>query len=178
MEVIVVIYMLGAVAAVIAATFLILLFLRQRLGALSTLVIIFIPYVILGMVKIRCTFDAPFPCGWMSFIHGVTWHVIVSAVIVGLVGFVVHRFRLTEAVKPLGGAWLALFWILLPVSVIHPPSHGGPCPRIPVVCHDLPLFSLGGLFYWLLPFFIWSMVRVASQVLSSWNAPILRGNRD
>lgn len=176
MERIVVIYVLGTAVALTATVFLIILFLRHQFDILLTLVTIFMPYVFLGMVKIRCRFDAPFPCGWMSFTYGVTWHVLISAVFVGLAAFTIHRLGLTEAVKPLSGGWIALFWSVLPVTVIHPPSHGGPCPYIPLVCHDLPLFSLGGLFYWLLPFVVWSTIRVVIRLFSLRSVLPLRNN--
>lgn len=171
-----IIYVLSAAAALATAVFSIVSFSRYRLSVLLTLAIIFMPYVFLGMVKIRCRFDAPFPCGWMSFTHGVTWHILISAVIVGLTAFTIYRLGLTEAVKPLSGGWLALFWSVLPVQVIHPPPYGGPCPYIPVVCHDLPLFSLGGLFYWLLPFVVWSTVRVVIHLFSFRSALPVRSN--
>lgn len=174
MERIVIIYVLSAAVAIATAVFFIMWFSRHRLGVLPTLATIFMPYVFLGMVKIRCRFDAPFQCGWMSFTHGVTWHILIAAVIVGFVAFAVHRFGLTEAAKPLSGGWLALSWSVLPVTVIHPPSYGGPCPDIPIICHDLPLFALGGLFFWLLPFLVWSTIRTVIHLRSFQGAAPLR----
>jgi hypothetical protein len=125
---------------------------------------------ILAMIKTRCTFDV-YPCGFMSFTGGITWHLVP-----GLVGFAVGYLALTFAlnhivalgfmycfeqlgrsIAPLLGLSLAVVWEVLPVGVIHPPSHGGPCPSVPVICHDVPVFGRGGLLYWTLPFVLWSV---------------------
>jgi hypothetical protein len=121
------------------------------------------------MIRIRCKFDIGFNCGWMSFSPGITWHIIPAALIIVLIAWSIYHLGMAEAVKPLSGAWLALIWYSLPVGVIHPPSHGGPCPNIPIICHDFPLLGIGGLFYWLLPFVLWAMFRIGTQfVTGSW----------
>jgi hypothetical protein len=130
-----------------------------------------IPFSILSMIKLRCTVDS-FPCGFMSFSGGFTWHLFP-----GLIGIltlwavssaVFNRFRshgwsnwmehLGRLVAPLLGLWVAVLWEVLPVEVIHPPTHGGPCPSIPVICHDTPLLGHGGLMYWPAPFILWLAV--------------------
>ena len=114
----------------------------------------------LGMVKFRCHFGNGWPCGWMSFYGGVTWHIIPAAWITLSVGLIAWSLNLDRALRPLVGAWLALAWYTLPVGIIHPPSHGGPCPEWPILCHDRPLLGFGGLFYWLAPFVTWTAVRM------------------
>jgi len=156
------IYLAAAIVSFAIVVVLVRLFCRRHFGQAVTLLFVFAPYVLLGMVRIRCKFER-FNCGWMSFGGGITWHVLPSAIVIGLIAYVIHRLRLTEAVKPLGGAWLGLLWYALPISVIHPPSHGGPCPSLPIICHDLPFLGLGGLFYWLLPFVLWAAFLVAAQ---------------
>jgi hypothetical protein len=113
------------------------------------------------MIKLRCATNA-YPCGFMSFAGGFTWHLLVGAAaflgIWGLAAALLHRVRpvgwttwmegLGRAGAPLLGLWLAVISETLPVRVIHPPSHGGPCPDLPVICHDLEFLGFGGLLYW------------------------------
>ena len=163
-----VIYLVGGIASLAVFVILVRVLSQYRLGRISTLAISFLPCVFLGMIRIRCKFDG-FNCGWMSFSPGITWHIIPAALIIVLIAWTIYHLGMTEAAKPLTGAWLALVWYSLPVSVIHPPSHGGPCPNIPIICHDLPLLGMGGLFYWLLPFVLWAMFRVGAQLVTgSW----------
>jgi len=127
------------------------------------LTIILVPYVFLGMIKLRCRIDA-YPCGWMSFQPGPTWHIIpVLAAVVG-VGWLLYALGLELTVLPLAGGWLALAWYVMPISIIHPPSHGGHCPNVPILCHDMPVMGMGGLFYWLLPFVAWTGVRLVRRI--------------
>jgi hypothetical protein len=131
-------------------------------------VVIFLPYILLGMVKLRCRIDAPsYPCGWMSFHSGITWHAMPVALIIAACAAVVYRARLTYIVAPLAGGWAGLAWYAMPVRIIHPPAFGGHCPDIPILCHDMPLFGLGGLFYWLLPFALWTVLRLVRAVATS-----------
>lgn len=129
------------------------------------------------MVKLRCAL-APYPCGFMSFTGGFTWHWLVGAALFvggwGLASLVltvaraidwgVWMEKLGRGMTPLLGLWLAVVWETLPVQVIHPPSHGGPCPNLPVICHDLPLLGFGGLLYWSIPFILWAAVTVGKDL--------------
>ena len=114
----------------------------------------------LGMVKLRCRFAEGWPCGWMSFHGGITWHIIPATWIMLSVGVIAWTLNTDRALHPLAGAWLALVWYSLPAWFIHPPSHGGSCPDWPILCHDRPLFGIGGLAYWLAPFIAWTAVRL------------------
>jgi hypothetical protein len=130
-----------------------------------------IPFSVLVMIKLRCTIDA-YPCGFMSFTGGFTWHLLVGAVVFlvtwGFAGALLHQIRpvgwttwmerLGRAGAPGLGLWVAVIRETLPVRVIHPPSYGGPCPDLPVICHDLPLLGFGGLLYWTAPFGLWAVV--------------------
>lgn len=123
------------------------------------------------MVKLRCR-TAPYPCGFMSFTGGFTWHFLVGVVVFlgawGLSAALLHRVRplgwatwmecVGRAGGPLLGLWVAVIWETLPVGIIHPPSYGGPCPDLPVICHDLPFLGFGGLLWWTAPFGAWTMV--------------------
>lgn len=130
-----------------------------------------IPFSVLSMIKLRCL-TGPFNCGFMSFLDGFTWHLFA-----GLIGFVIlwvvgsaafNRFRpfgwsiwmekFGRLISPLLGLWVSVLWETLPVPVIHPPSHGGPCPSIPIICHDTPFLGRGGLLYWAAPFILWTAV--------------------
>lgn len=153
-------YLLGGLASFALTIVLLREFVRGRTGPATTAVVVFLPYVFLGMVKLRCRLGAGFSCGWMSLHPGVTWHILPTLVVVTALGIVTWKLGLLDAVKPLAGGWLALAWYSLPVSIIHPPTHGGPCPRIAVICHDMPLFGMGGLGWWLLPFVAWAGVTV------------------
>ena|SRR5437867_3653460 len=134
-------------------------------------------FSVLFMVKLRCAIDA-YPCGFMSFTGGFTWHLFP-----GLIGFLgswilistflnsIHALgwsawmqRLGLAMSPLLGLSIALFWEVLPVQLIHPPTHGGPCPSLPIICHDTPWMGRGGLLYWTAPFVIWAVLSVWRDV--------------
>jgi hypothetical protein len=160
------VYLLAGIGALLVFLVLVRIFSRLHLGNVPTLLVVFLPYVLLGMVRIRCKFGIGFNCGWMSFSPGITWHIIPVAIGVSLMAWAISHVRLTEAVKPFSGAWLGLIWYSLPIDVIHPPSHGGPCPNIPIICHDVPLLGIGGLFYWLFPFALWAMFRVVAKFLA------------
>lgn len=161
-----ILYLMASFASLAASVALINSFCRHPIGRTFTILIIFLPYVFLGMIRIRCRFGTGFNCGWMSFTPGVTWHIIPAAIVVGVVVWLIHYLRMMELVKPLSGAWVGLLWYSLPIAVIHPPSHGGPCPSIPIICHDVPLLGMGGLFYWLLPFVLWTMFRVGAKLMT------------
>lgn len=131
------------------------------------------------MIKLRCA-TGPYPCGFMSFTGGFTWHWLAGAAVYlagwGLAGATLTAVKpigwrrcleaLGRAATPLLGLWLGVVWETLPVRIIHPPSHGGPCPDLPVICHDLPLFDFGGLAYWAVPFVVWSVVTTAVDVIA------------
>jgi len=136
---------------------------------------------ILAMIKLRCSFiGANYPCGFMAFTGGFTWHILIGlGAFFGLWGMgslVGNAFRprgwvhwmqfLGRAAAPLMGLWLAVLWEVMPVSVIHPPEHGGSCPLLPVICHDTPLFGLGGLDYWAGPFVVWACVLIVMDLRS------------
>lgn len=139
------------------------------IGALGAL-----PFSVLVMIKLRCSIDA-YPCGFMSFTGGFTWHLLVGLVIyigmwiltsiaLNLGDSSIGRARWMEILgcssTPLLGLWIAVVWEMLPVSVIHPPLFGGPCPSLPIICHDTPLLGFGGLAYWALPFVSWAAYTV------------------
>jgi hypothetical protein len=108
----------------------------------------------------------------MSFTGGFTWHFLVGAaaflVTWGFAAALLHQIRpvgwttwmerLGRAGAPGLGLWVTVVWETLPVAIIHPPSYGGPCPDLPVICHDLPLLGFGGLLYWTAPFGLWALV--------------------
>jgi hypothetical protein len=124
----------------------------------------------LFMIKLRCLPGGNYPCGFMSFFGGFTWHffagLVFSVAIWVLSAFFLMKNlgghlvgRMAEVgywARPLVGLSLAFVWEILPVSIIHPPAQGGPCPNIPVICHDMPFLGYGGLLYWGLPFVIWA----------------------
>lgn len=132
-----------------------------------------IPFSILAMIKLRCTIDA-YPCGFMSLTGGFTWHFIpgltgfvmvwaLSSIVLNTfrgIGWLVWMEYLGRSMVPLLGLWIALLWEILPVSLIHPPSYGGPCPFLPIICHDVPMMGHGGLFYWTTPFALWAGVEI------------------
>ncbi len=137
------------------------------------------------MIKLRCA-TGPYPCGFMSFTGGFTWHWLAGAALFllgwGLAGVALSALKpigwrgWLEAVgrgaAPLLGLWLAAAWETLPVRIIHPPSYGGPCPDLPVICHDLSLFGFGGLAYWAVPFVVWAAVTTTMDVIRRF---VLRG---
>lgn len=126
---------------------------------------------VLFMIKLRCRI-AEYPCGFMSFTGGFTWHLFVGLVIFlgtwALAAVALNHVRslgwwtwmdfLGRSMAPLLGLGIAVIWEVLPVSVIHPPFVGGPCPDLPVICHDIPLLGFGGLAYWSAPFLAWTAV--------------------
>ena len=126
-------------------------------------------FATLFMIKFRCT-AGPYPCGFMSFTGGFSGHWLLGAVlflggwtlaalalsVMSRLAWRVWMERLGRGITPLLGLWVAVAWETLPISIIHPPSHGGPCPDLPIICHDLPLLGLGGLAYWGLPFVLWA----------------------
>lgn len=134
----------------------------------------------LFMIKLRCTL-ADYPCGFMSFMGGFTWHFLIGAAIFlgvwGLTATILNRLRphgwstwmafLGRAGAPLLGLWVAVIWITLPIGIIHPPSFGGPCPDIPIICHDLPFLGFGGTLWWTAPFLLWSMVTLCADLKRS-----------
>jgi hypothetical protein len=134
-------------------------------------------FSILFMIKLRCMTEA-YPCGFMSFTGGFTWHLVLGFVVFiamwALSGAVLNCVYpinwadwmgiLGRSMIPLVGLWLAVVWEVLPVSLIHPPTHGGPCPFLPIVCHDTPLMGFGGLAYWAGPFVLWAAVFVCRDV--------------
>lgn len=132
---------------------------------------------ILSMVKLRCIIDA-YPCGFMSFTGGITWHLIPGLVVFAVgyavltsglnlivpLGFTHWLEQLGRSIAPLLGCSLAVVWEILPIGVIHPPSHGGPCPNLPVICHDIPVMGRGGLLYWTAPFVFWAVATLFGDV--------------
>jgi hypothetical protein len=134
-------------------------------------------FSILFMIKLRCNI-AEYPCGFMSFAGGITWHLLAGFVtftgawvITGMIlnkwlslGWRVWVDTLGRSMTPLLGLGIAVLWEVLPVQVIHPPSHGGPCPSIPIICHDTPLWGFGGLAFWSLPFLAWTAVLLLHDI--------------
>jgi hypothetical protein len=122
------------------------------------------------MIKLRCGIDS-YPCGFMSFSGGFTWHVLpgllgfiacwmlVATILNGIstIGWFEWMEGLGRSTAPLLGLWIAVVWEILPIAIIHPPELGGRCPSLPVICHDVPLMGRGGLLYWSVPFGIWTM---------------------
>ena len=108
------IYVLGSLTVLATTVLLVSWFCRHRLELIPTLGLTFLPYAFLAMVQMRCRMDAAgtFGCGWMSFMHGISWHILPIALGVGIIAYATHRFGLTEAAKPLSGAWLALLWYI------------------------------------------------------------------
>ena len=106
----------------------------------------------------------------MSFTGGFTWRLPVGLVIYlglwmlgGIALHVSHSLGILRCVEILGrssvpllGLSIAVVWETLPISVIHPPAFGGPCPSLPIICHDMPVVGFGGLAYWTLPFVLWA----------------------
>jgi len=134
---------------------------------------------ILLMIKVRCRLES-YPCGFMSFTGGFTWHILIGLGLLPAGWFMfaglLNNFKRKGVLqwmqiigfcsKPLLGLSVAVIWEILPVSVIHPPSHGGPCPNIPVLCRDLSMFGFGGLLYWSAPFVIWALFSILNGIRS------------
>lgn len=130
------------------------------------------------MIKLRCA-TGPYPCGFMSFTGGFTWHWLLgvalflggwglAAVVLGAVRPIAWQAwmeKLGRGITPCLGLWLAVVWETLPVRIIHPPSHGGPCPDLPIICHDLPFLGFGGLAYWGGPFVLWAAGTTAVDLI-------------
>jgi hypothetical protein len=144
------IYLLGTIAAVAVTIFLIVQLGRIGNG-IAIGILAAIPFSVLFMIKLRCSIDAYYECGFMSFEDGFTWHLAIGFLIF-LVGWIalaaVLRLvtgkpwleRLGKSAAPLVGLWLPVVWEVLPINLIHPPNapRPGPCPNIPIICHDLP----------------------------------------
>lgn len=166
-------YLLVTVGLLVAVVIGIARLQRARTNGFVIGGIICICFSVLFMVKLRCT-TGNYNCGFMSFAGGFTWHllpgviafmgswILLAALLNSLhtLGWFAWMDRLGFSMAPLMGLWIALIWEILPVGVIHPPSHGGPCPSIPIICHDIPLMGRGGLLYWTAPFAIWAVVSV------------------
>ena len=160
------VYIAGFIAVFVLVLIVAMLVSRQTALLFSPLIIL--PLAIWGMIQWRCKISGGFECGWMSFGGGVTWHFWASAGIVmmvlGCTSWAIARVRrsrwidelreLTFASRALVGLWVYAIWVALPIAIIHPPSHGGPCPNIPLVCHDIPLLGLGGGFWLAVPFIL------------------------
>ena len=135
-------------------------------------------FAILFMIKLRCMTEA-YPCGFMSFMGGFTWHLLLGFVVfiamwvlagsvfnsVYPIGWSVWMGTIGRSIIPLVGLWLAVAWEVLPARVIHPPTHGGHCPFLPIVCHDTPLMGLGGLAYWTGSFVVWAAIFIYRDVI-------------
>ncbi|GEM_PF-6578736 len=165
------IYVLSASMA-LAGTSAFVVFLRKtQFPGIGIATIAAVAFGILFMVKARCL-GGQYPCGFMSFQGGFTWQILPGiaimfgglALLAVLLGYIKHvRFpkalHITgKSAAPLVGLWLVVLWEILPIHIIHPASHGGICPSIPIICHDMPLFSMGGLFWWPLPFLSWAVI--------------------
>ena len=134
-------------------------------------------FATLFMIKLRCAVDA-YPCGFMSFTGGFTWHFfagllsfamlwILAGVLLNMMrasGWLVWMDHLGRAMAPLLGLGIAVVWEILPVTIIHPPYVDGPCPDIPIICHDIPVLGFGGLLYWTAPFMIWTAWTIWTDV--------------
>lgn len=135
-------------------------------------------FATLFMIKLRCLPGGSYPCGFMSFTGGFTWHWVLGAAVFlggwGLGGRLLTAVRpiawrdwmekLGRGMAPLLGLWLAVVWETLPIGIIHPPSHGGPCPDLPVICHDIPVLGWGGLLYWTVPFGFWAVSTLCADL--------------
>ena len=134
-------------------------------------------FSVLFMIKLRCS-TGEYGCGFMSLTGGLTWHLIpglvgflvlwaLCAVILNMVspnGWSMWMNRLGRAMTPLLGLGIAVVWEILPVSIIHPPSVDGPCPDLPIICHDIPVMGFGGLLYWTVPFVVWAAMTIWKDV--------------
>jgi hypothetical protein len=134
-------------------------------------------FAMLFMIKFRCSVAA-YSCWFMSFTGGFTWHVVpglvaFSAGWIAVSGLLNRSRPLTlwawmervgRSLTPLLGLGIVAVWEVLPVALIHPPSHGGVCPDLPIICHDTPLLGRGGLLYWSVPFVLWAVCTLAADV--------------
>ena len=134
-------------------------------------------FSVLFMIKLRCSIGA-YGCGFMSLTGGLTWHLIpgltiflglwaLCAALLNMLrshGWQTWMNHLGRGMTPLLGLSIAVFWEILPVSIIHPPSVDGPCPDLPLICHDIPVMGFGGLLYWTVPFVVWAAMTVWADV--------------
>lgn len=155
-------FMAGLVYAVIR----LVLAIGRRHSLLLAPVIV-VPLAIAVMIQWRCKLGTGYRCGFMSLEGGFTWHfwAALAAIAAGLVlaALALPRpgrsvlARLAETlhgVRALAGVWLYVVWVSLPVPFIHIPELGGICPRIPLICHDVPVLGLGGAVWYVGPFLI------------------------
>jgi hypothetical protein len=141
--------------------------------------IILIPTALWVMDQWRCHISGGF-CGHI-LIGGILWHfwaalaiLAISFSSLSLVLSSRHRTRPLQeldnrfsSIRPLTGLWVWLVWQNVPVeSSIHPPNLGGTCPKIPVICHDVPLLGLGGAFWWTAPFFAAAVLGIARYIFA------------
>jgi hypothetical protein len=170
---------LGTTIVAIGIIWMLIRSIPSESGGLLIGIVVIILLSILLMIKIRCK-TGPFPCGFMSFTGGFTWHIFIGLLISPFIwvmsalllngvkkkGITNWMRRIGYWSRPLLGLCLAAIWEVLPVSIIHPPDYGGPCPNIPVICHDLPLLGFGGLLYWSLPFVVWAIISTVDGIRS------------
>ena len=131
-------------------------------------------FSILFMIKLRCSVTDEHVCGFMSFTGGFSWHLFVGLLVFlgswSLASFMLNHAQakgwsvwmdqLGRSMTPLLGLVIAVIWEILPSEVIHPSFDRGSCPDLPIICHDIPLMGLGGLFYWTAPFILWAAVNM------------------
>ena len=132
-----------------------------------------IPFSVLFMIQYRCKSSGDsYRCGLMSFEGGLTWHILVGLLLFtflwALASWVTQHLYNRElsacfndlgySLSPLLGLWVAVIWETLPRGIIHPVGEGGQCPWLPVICHDVPLWEIGGLTYYAIPFVVWTIV--------------------
>lgn len=155
----------GLTIMVLAVSVLLTQVISKR-NALFLAPVVLFPPALWGMIQWRCKISGGYDCGDIS-IGGISWHLWAA---LGLLAFsfafiaIVHSWtrhtklfdefgKVLYAGRALAGIWGYVFWVALPISIIHPPGLGGICPDIPLVCHDIPVMGFGGGLWWAGPFF-------------------------
>jgi hypothetical protein len=139
--------------------------------------VILFPPAIWGMIEWRCKISGGYPCGDI-YIGGISWHfwaslglLVASFTLIAIVQSLIRQTKLfgelgnlLYAARAFAGIWAYVFWISLPQSIIHPPTHGGSCPNIPLICHDIPVMGFGGAIFWAGPFIAAAALGIAHCV--------------
>jgi hypothetical protein len=136
-----------------------------------------IPFSVLVIViKLRCMID-DYPCGFCGFYGGFTWHFWMGVVtFIGIGdGCSPAPSGSTYGVDYLDGTVRSCCSTLgrvldssnlgnFTTGDYSPAQPGGPCPDLPIICHDIPLFGFSGLLYWMVPFALWAVVTVWTDI--------------
>jgi hypothetical protein len=172
---------LGVTLAALASAVLLILTVSRR-NVLVFAPVILIPPAWWAMIQWRCKISGGYDCGH-AFSGGISWHFWAALAILAI-SFaslaVVFSWRqqtrplqelgnLLLASRALAGLWAYILWAELPIPVSHPPSHGGTCPKIPLVCHDMPLGGFGGGLWWTGPFVASAALGIARYTFSAWH---------